>query len=162
MIHTILSQLSVALLYICLYDRAKHLITKPSTIANEKKHLSSVLVSNGYPSLFVQKITKTKRPTSKEEPKQDFKYTAVLPCIKRVTEVLRLCLQQQGIRTVFKSDTTLKAHLVRPKDALDSSKQDGVVYKIPCESRLSLQPWMSRCARDSPHLTAGRTGLVIV
>ena len=34
----------------CLYDRAKRLVTKPSVIAGEKKHLSSVLVSNGYPS----------------------------------------------------------------------------------------------------------------
>ena len=38
----------------CLYDRAKHLVTKLSVIAGEKKHLSSVLVSNGYPSSFVQ------------------------------------------------------------------------------------------------------------
>ena len=29
----------------CLYDRAKHLETKPSVISGEKKHLSSVLVS---------------------------------------------------------------------------------------------------------------------
>ena len=37
----------------CLYDRAKRLVTKPSVICAEKKHLSSVLVSNGYPSSFV-------------------------------------------------------------------------------------------------------------
>ena len=36
----------------CLYDRAKHLTSKPSTISEEKKHLSSVLVSNGYRSSF--------------------------------------------------------------------------------------------------------------
>ena len=41
--------------------------------------------------------------------------------------------QQQGVRTVFKSDRTLRSHLVRPKDALEPTKQDGVVYKIPCE-----------------------------
>ena len=45
----------------------------------------------------------------------------------------RRCLQHQDIRTVFKSDTTLRSHLVRPKDALEPSKQDGVVCKIPCE-----------------------------
>ena len=44
----------------CLYDRAKRLVTKPSIISEEKKHLSSVLVSNGYPSSFVQKITKAR------------------------------------------------------------------------------------------------------
>ena len=42
----------------CLYDRAKRLMIKPLVIAGEKKHLSSVLVSNGYPSSFVQKITR--------------------------------------------------------------------------------------------------------
>ena len=117
----------------CLYDRAKHLTSKPSAISKEKKHLSSVLVSNGYPSSFVRKLTKTTRPTTNKEPTQEFKSTAVLPYIKGVSEVLRRCLQQQGVRTVFKSDTTLRSHLVRLKDILEPTKQDGVVYKIPCE-----------------------------
>ena len=42
----------------CLYERAKRLVTKPSVISEEKKHLSSVLVSNGYPFSFLQKLTK--------------------------------------------------------------------------------------------------------
>jgi len=98
----------------CLYNRAKHLITKPSAIAEEKKHLSSVLVSNGYPSSFAQKLKKTTRatanPAANREPTQEFKSTsAVLPYIKGVSEVLRRSLQQQGVRTVFKSDTTLRS-----------------------------------------------------
>ena len=117
----------------CLYDPAKHLITKPSVISKEKKHLSSVLVSNGYPSSFVRKFIKTTRVTANKEPAQEFKSTAVLPYIKGVSEVLRRCLQHQGIRTVFKSDTTPRSHLVRPKDAMEPSKQDGVICKITCE-----------------------------
>ena len=115
----------------CLYDRAKRLVIKPSVISAEKKHLSSVLVSNGYPS-FVQKISKA-RTAPMKEPVAKFKSTAVLPYVQEVSEPLRRCLEQQGIRTVFKSETTLRSHLVRPKDTVDPIKQDGVVYRIPCE-----------------------------
>ena len=90
--------------------KTKHLITKPSVISKEKKHLSSVLVSNGYPNSFVKNITKTKGPTARTEPATEPKSTAVLPYIKRVLETLRRCLKQQGVRTVFKSDTTLRSH----------------------------------------------------
>ena len=38
-----------------------------------------------------------------------------------------------NIRTVFKSDTTLRPHLLRPKDTVDPAKQEGVVYRIPRE-----------------------------
>ena len=51
----------------CLYNRSKHLITKPSVISQEKKHLSSVLVSNGYPFSFVKNTTKTKKQTATKE-----------------------------------------------------------------------------------------------
>ena len=112
--------------------RAKHLTTKPSVISEEKKHLSSVLVSHDYPSSFLRKLAK-RRAIANKEPAQEFKSTAVLPYIKGVSEVLRRCLQHKGVRTVFKTDITLRSHLVRPKDALEPSKQNGVVYKIPCE-----------------------------
>ena len=118
----------------CLYDRAKRLVTKPSVISAEEKHLSSVLVSNGYPSSFVQKISKA-RTALKKESVAELKSTAVLPYVQGVSGPLRRCLEQQGIRNVFKSETTLRSHLVRPKDTLDPDKQDGVVYRIPCECR---------------------------
>ena len=35
------------------------------------------------------------------------------------------CLQQRGIRAIL-------SQRVRPKDAINLAKQDGVVYKIPC------------------------------
>jgi len=108
-------------------------VTKPSIISEEKKHLSSVFVSNGYPSYFVQKLTRTRKAAPRVEPETEFKSNAVLPYIKGVSEPLRRYLQQQGIRAVFKSETTLRSHLVRPKDTVDPAKQDGVVCRIPCE-----------------------------
>ena len=110
----------------CLHDRAKRIITKPSRTAQEKNHLSTVLGANDYPPSFLQKVTKTRNPTPERET-TEFKSTAVLSYIKGVSEPLHRHLQQQGIRTVFKSDTTLRSRLVRPKDPADPSKQDGVV-----------------------------------
>ena len=135
----------------CLYDRAKRLVTKPSVISAEKKHLSSVLVSNGYPSSFLQKISKA-RTTPKKEPVAEFKSTAVLPYVQGVSEPLRRCLEQ-GIRTVFKSETTLRSHLVRPKDTVDPAKQDGVVYRIPCECGKVYIGETDLCMRESKNTT---------
>ena len=95
--------------------------------------MTSVLVSNGYPFSFLQKLTKTGKPNNSAEPANEFKATAVLPYVKGLSEQLRRCLQQQGVRAVFKSETTLRSQLVRPKDTVDPAKQDGVVYRIPCE-----------------------------
>ena len=96
-----------------------------------KKHLSTVLVANGYPPFLLKKVTKTRNPTPESET-AEFKSTAVIPYIKEVPEPFRRHLQQQEIRTVFKSDTTLRSRLVRQKDPADPNKQDGVVYKIRC------------------------------
>lgn len=41
------------------------------------------------------------------------------PYVKSLSEQLHRCLQQPGKRAVFKSETTLRSHLVRPKDAVD-------------------------------------------
>lgn len=90
----------------CLHDRAKRIITKPSGIAQEKKHLVTVLAANGYPSSFLQKVTKTRNPAPERET-VEFKSTAVLPYMRDVSETQRRNLQQQGIRTDFRSDTTL-------------------------------------------------------
>lgn len=62
---------------------------------------------------------KTQTPTASTEPPTEFTSTAVLPYVKGFSEQLRRCLQQLGIHAVFKSETTLRSQLVRPKDAVD-------------------------------------------
>ena len=57
----------------CLYERAKRLVTKPSVISEEKKHLSSVLVSNGYPFSFLQKVTRPENQTTVPSPPTSLK-----------------------------------------------------------------------------------------
>ena len=51
---------------------------------------------------------------------------------------------QHGLQSVFKSDTTLRSHLMWPKDAVHSQKQDRVVYKIPFECRNKGTHWRNR------------------
>ena len=118
----------------CPYDRAKCLVTKLPVTTREKKHLSSVLVFNEYSSWFVQMIPKTKTLTGpRREPVAEFTSKAVLPYVQGGPESFRRCLEQQDIRTVFKSDTALRSHLLRPKDTVDPAKKDGLVYRIPCD-----------------------------
>ena len=54
----------------------------------------------------------------------------VLVCF---TNVYFVAFTRNGVRSVFKSNKTIRSHLVHPKDPVDPRKQDGVVYKIPCE-----------------------------
>lgn len=68
-----------------------------------------------------------------KNPRMISKSTAVRPYIKGVSELLHRYLQQQGVRTVFKSDMTLRSHLVPAKGPLRASEAYDVVYKIRCE-----------------------------
>ena len=129
MIRTILRQWSVVLLSV-------H-TTEPNT--SQQNHQLSLRKRNTchqYFFLMVIILRSYKNSQRQQEllpTKKEFKSTAVLSYIQGVSEVLRPCLQHQGIRTVFKYDTALRSHLVRPKDALEPTKQNGVVFKIPCE-----------------------------
>ena len=54
---------------------------------------------------FLQELTKTGKPNNSAEQANEFKATAILPYVKGLSEQLRRCLQQQGVRAVFKSET---------------------------------------------------------
>ena len=97
---------------------------------------------------FLQKVTKTRKPTAAAEPAIEFKSTAVLPCVKGLSEQLRRCLQQQGVRAVFKSETTVRSGLVRVKDAVDPAKIDVVVYRIPCECGKVYFSWKTNARQN--------------
>ena len=53
----------------CFYERVKRLVTKPSPLQGE-----SVLVSNGYPLSFLQKITKTRKPSTSAKLTIEYNY----------------------------------------------------------------------------------------
>ena len=61
-------------------------------------------------------------------------------------------------RTLLKSNTTLRSHLVRPTDPVDPQKRDGVEYKIPCacgkvyigKTGRCMHEWIKEHDRDIP------------
>ena len=116
----------------CLFDRAARIVSKPMCTAIEKQHVTSALASNGYLHSFLKRVSKRKTPADKEV--VDFKSTVVLPFVDTISRQLRRQLEKHSIRAVFKSDTTIRKQLVRPKDPAPPGRLDSVVYKIPCKS----------------------------
>ncbi|CAH3040999.1 unnamed protein product [Pocillopora meandrina] len=55
----------------------------------------------------VQKVTETRNCSLSREYVMQFKSTAVLHYVEGVSELLRRCLQQQGIGADFRSDTQI-------------------------------------------------------
>ena len=56
-----------------------------------------------------------------------------MPYVEGLAPQLKRRLENHGIRTVFRSDSTLRKQLVHPKDPVPILRQDGVVYSIPCK-----------------------------
>ena len=102
----------------CLYDRAKRLVTKPSVISEEKKDLSSVLVSYRYSFLLCAEDHK-----GKNSPQESARGRVQIHCC------FTLCTGSIGASSPLPRTT----YLVRPRDTVDPAKQDGVVYRIPRE-----------------------------
>ena len=100
----------------------KRIITKPSGTAQEKKHLSTVLVADGHPSSFLQEVTKTRNPASKRE-KAEFNSTAVLPYIKGVSTTTRNTYRLQ-VRHHTKISAGQTKRSRRPTQARWRSLQD--------------------------------------
>nr|XP_054761189.1 uncharacterized protein LOC129267564 [Lytechinus pictus] len=112
-------------------DQANRIVTQPSDLSPEQRHLQSALTLNGYPKAFIKKSRKPKKRIILEE--KQFTSTIVLPYVSTIAHQLRRRLEKHNIRTVFKSDTTLRNQLVRAKDPVPTNRKDGVVYQIPCK-----------------------------
>ena len=112
-----------------------------TTVYRKPTHTDQYLTYDSFLSqwsVVLLSVCTTELNTSQRN-RQLFKSMTVLPYIKGVSEVLRRRLQHQGIRTVFKSDTTLRSHLVRPRDAPKLTKQNGVVYKMNAAECISVK-----------------------
>ncbi|XP_041463894.1 uncharacterized protein LOC121414914 [Lytechinus variegatus] len=108
----------------CLFDRAARIITHPPELPKERAHIRVPLYSNGYPRRFIKNTFKKKQPPRDQK---------VFKNIDGLSQQLKRRLEGHGIRTVFRSDTTIHKQLVHPKDPIPDHRRDGVVYNIPCQ-----------------------------
>ena len=104
----------------CLYNRAKRLVTKQSVISEEKKSVISSCFKRFCLLLRPEAHQDMKNSPPRRNPETEFKSTAA-----------GFAVCQRSV------DTTLRSHLVRPKDTIDPAKQDGVSTKIPVNAEKS-------------------------
>ena len=120
-----------------LCTRAERLSLTANKKSSEVKHIFNVLNKNGYPKQVIQNHFKAleSKPNVLAEDKDDT-ITVVLPYVKDVSEAMRRILARANIRTTFRPCSTLKHHLVKPKDPFSPEKKLNVVYSVPCKVAL--------------------------
>jgi len=77
----------------------------------------------------LQKITKTRKWNTSAEPTTKFKITAVLPFVEGLSNFTAT----YSNKAYMLLETTQRLQLEQPKNPADLTKQEGDVYRIPCE-----------------------------
>ena len=111
----------------CLYDRAKRIVTKPSVISKEKKHVSSVLVSNGYLLSFLQKITKTRQRNTRRHRAYGRGFTLRRRLVRAISPL-------RTKQVVLKSETTLKSRQYGQKLRPTRLKETALLTELPANA----------------------------
>ena len=107
-----------------LCTRAERLSLTPNKNSSEFKHIFNALKKNGNPKQVIQrhfKALQSKANVPAED--KDDTITVVLPYVKGVSEAMRRILARANIRTTFRPCSTLKQHLVKPKDPVSPEKK---------------------------------------
>ena len=120
----------------CLFNRAEEITLDTGNLRRERRHLTRVLQTNGYPSGFLRDTT-TSQPGRRRQGEQGQEEvapttTVAIPYIKGVSERIRRVCWSYNIRVAFRSGRTIRSLLTRVKDPLPLEQQSMVVYQIPC------------------------------
>ena len=117
----------------CLATRATRICIDPDTLTDEKQHLETAFVKNGYPRHMVrQALTKTTRRHEHEERSDATRPPlCVLPYVRGLSEKIKRICDSRGVKTVFKRTRTVRDMLTKVKGTHKNSDK-GVIYRIPC------------------------------
>ena len=117
----------------CLRARAEN-VCRGSDITREKEHLLDVFVANGYPEEITRKALVSKERKKGGQTKENERMDKLcIPYINGLSENVEKALKDLEVRTVFKTNLTLRDHLTKVRTPSDPVTTKGVVYRIPCE-----------------------------
>ena len=109
-----------------------HNICSPDGVNPELEHLQETFEANGYPTRVVQGALEHRRrvisPQVGEQPKK-----LLLPYVRGLSERIERLVRPLNIRTVFKTQTTLRHRLMRVKGKPDRQDVKWVICSVPCE-----------------------------
>ena len=120
-----------------LHQRAGAIISDPTELTKEIKHVNDALKKCHYPDWALKKTEKSianpnKSKGKKRYNKADQKGSVVMPYVKGTSETLRRIFNKHKVNVCFKPHQTLKQMLVHPKDKTKKSEVCGAIYHVQC------------------------------
>ena len=131
--HTLTSKYSVIG---TLQHRAQTICSNPQLLQKEEQHLKNALMNCKYSTWALNRIQmKTKKQDSKQvtanrtSTNNKKKSYIVVPYYSGLSESIKNIGRKFGVQVYFKGGTTIKNHLMTPKDKDPIQKQSGVIYR---------------------------------
>lgn len=116
-----------------LYDRAKTICSDRDSFEKEKLFIKNVLKDNKYPNDFIERSFRKfeNRNQNRSENNLDV-VNLVIPYIPNISNKIRRLGKNFNIRTIFKTNNTVRSFLTNVKPFNNEQNTKNVVYKIPC------------------------------
>lgn len=102
---------------------------------NEKSFIKNVLSKNNYPENFIENTFQKIENINNNQVDRENNYTnnLIIPYIPGFSEKIKRVAKHFNIRTIFKTENSLRSLLTRTKPENEIQKTKNCVQKIPCE-----------------------------
>ena len=113
--------------------RGERVCSQPMDLEKEKEHIREAFIKiNGYPARFVNRALNSMQRRQQVEETETTDEPITTITIPGTSERIRRVLQRSGIRTAFKTMTTIRS-LLKTKPATDDHSKRAVIYRITCQ-----------------------------
>lgn len=122
-------------LAVTLFDRAKVVCSDKKSLKEEINSIRRDLRKNGYPDKVINKCNKSRETVSNNSRSLLEKPAGfiTIPYVNKLSEKIRRVARKYKIKTAFKSQNTIRQHLIKTKPLNEEQASKNCVYSIPCE-----------------------------